>query len=81
MPTGISGLYKNTKGARLETLNDYENRMNQKRKQELEKAREYFKDILRVLIDNFGMEKHPEKIEAVRIAIELIEKEIAMIND
>jgi hypothetical protein len=45
-------------------------------KTDLEKAREHFKEKRRVLIDNFGMEKHPEKIEAVNIAIDLIEREI-----
>ena len=45
-------------------------------KTKLEEALAYFKDEYRILIDNFGFEKHPEKIEAVRIAIELIAKEM-----
>lgn len=42
---------------------------------DLEKARQYFKRQLHQLSDYFGEEKHPEKIAAVKIALELIEKE------
>ena len=63
----------------MENLEEYAQRRADKRKEDLERARDYFKDELRVLIDNFGMEKHPEKIEAVMIAIECIEKEIQAI--
>ena len=44
-------------------------------KTDIEKARDYFMDEYRVSVDNFGMEKHPEKIEAFLIALELFEKE------
>jgi predicted Zn finger-like uncharacterized protein len=40
----------------------------------LETALAYFKEQYRLLIDNFGEEKHPEKIEAVKIAIDVIER-------
>ena len=43
---------------------------------DLEKARRYFEKKLRELSDYFGIEKHPEDIAAVKIALELIEKEI-----
>lgn len=42
--------------------------------QDLEKVLEHFKNEYRVLIDNFGEEKHPEKIAMIRIVIEIIEK-------
>ncbi len=41
----------------------------------IEKAQEYFKDEYRVLVDNFGIEKHPDKIEIVLTVLELLEKE------
>lgn len=44
---------------------------------DIEKAREHFKNEYRVLVDNFGIEKHPEKIEVVLTALELLEKETA----
>jgi hypothetical protein len=43
---------------------------------DLEKARRYFEKKLRELSDYFGAEKHPEDIAAVKIALELIEKEM-----
>ena len=43
---------------------------------DLEKARRYFEKKLRELSDYFGEEKHPEKIASVKIALELIEKEM-----
>lgn len=43
---------------------------------DLEKARRYFEKKLRELSDYFGLEKHPEDIAAVKIALELIEKEM-----
>lgn len=43
---------------------------------DIEKARRYFDKKLRELSDYFGEEKHPEKIAAVKIALELIEKEM-----
>ena len=43
---------------------------------DLEKARRYFEKKLRELTDYFGIEKHPEKIAAVKIALKLIEKEM-----
>ena len=61
---------------KIKDLKRYELQRQAERRIELEKARDYFKDELRVLIDNFGMEKHPEKIEAVMLAIECIKKEI-----
>lgn len=45
-------------------------------KNNLEAALAYFKREYWKAIDNFGEEKHPEKIEAFKIAIELIEREI-----
>lgn len=45
--------------------------------QDIEKAREYFKGEYRVALDNFGIEKHPEKIEIMLTALELLEKEVA----
>lgn len=59
MPTGISGLYKNTKGANSK-----------------EKALEYFKEKYRLLLDNFGEEKHQEEIEYHKIVIRMLEKEL-----
>ena len=44
-------------------------------KTNIEKALDYFKYELLRLIDYFGDEKHPEKIEAVQMAIEAIKKE------
>lgn len=41
-----------------------------------EKALEYFKEKYRLLIDNFGEEKHPEEIEYHKIVIKMLEKEI-----
>lgn len=43
---------------------------------DLEKARRYFEKKLRELSDYFGIEKNPEDIAAVKIALELIEKEM-----
>lgn len=43
---------------------------------DLEKAKAYFIRKLRDLSDYFGVEKHPEDIAAVKIALELIEKEM-----
>jgi hypothetical protein len=45
-------------------------------KTNIETVLEHFKSELRLLIDNFGEEKHPEKIAAVSMAIQTIEKEI-----
>jgi predicted Zn finger-like uncharacterized protein len=42
----------------------------------LEKTRDHFQDKLWKLMDNFGAEKHPEKIEACKLILELIEKAI-----
>lgn len=41
---------------------------------DIEQAREHFKHEYRVAIDNFGEEKHPEKIAMYKIAIEVLEK-------
>jgi hypothetical protein len=46
-------------------------------KTDIEKARDHFTDEYRILVDNFGMEKHPQKIENVLTVLELIEKEFA----
>lgn len=43
---------------------------------DIEKASLYFEKKLRKLSDYFGAEKHPEDIAAVKIALELIEKEM-----
>lgn len=45
-------------------------------KNNLEKIRDYFKREYLRLNDYFGFEQHPEKIEAVKLIIELIEKEM-----
>lgn len=60
----------------IKNAEGYVQRYEETIKEDLEKAIDYFKEQLRLLIDNFGFEKHPEKIEAVMIAIECIEKEI-----
>jgi hypothetical protein len=41
-----------------------------------EKALEYFKEKYRLLLDNFGEEKHWEEIEYHKIVIRMLEKEI-----
>ena len=41
-----------------------------------EKALEYFKEKYRLLLDNFGEEKHREEIEYHKIVIRMLEKEI-----
>ena len=43
---------------------------------DIEKARQYFKRQLHQLSDYFGEEKYPDEIAAVKIALELIEKEM-----
>ena len=43
-------------------------------KNNLEKIRDYFKRQYLILIDNFGEEKRPEKIEAAKIILDVIEK-------
>ena len=43
---------------------------------DLEKASRYFEKKLRELSDYFGEEKHSDEIKAVKIALELIEKEM-----
>ena len=40
----------------------------------IEQIRDYYKMKYWRLIDNFGFEKHPEKIEAVKIILDVIEK-------
>lgn len=40
----------------------------------LEQVRDHFRSELWKLTDNFGEEKHPEKIETLKIIIEIIEK-------
>ena len=40
----------------------------------LEQLRDYYQNKLRELTDYFGEEKHPEKIEACKIVLDLIEK-------
>ena len=41
---------------------------------DLEIALEHYKQRRRILIDNFGFEKHPEQIATVEMVIEFIEK-------
>jgi uncharacterized protein HemX len=43
---------------------------------DLEKARQYFKRQLHQLSDYFVEEKYPDEIKSIKIAIQLIEKEI-----
>jgi hypothetical protein len=43
----------------------------------VEQAISYFIDQRRFLIDNFGEEKHPEKIAAVTMAIEALQRDRA----
>lgn len=42
----------------------------------LEQLRDHFREKLRELTDYYGDEKHPEKIEACKLILELIEKAI-----
>ena len=44
------------------------------KREELEIALEHYKQRRRILIDNFGFEKHPEQIATVEMVIEFIEK-------
>ena len=44
-------------------------------REDIDRAREHYKQELRLLIDYYGEEKHPEKIERVLTVLELLEKE------
>ena len=41
---------------------------------EIEKARDYYRHEYLKLIDYFGKEKHPEKIEMAKLVLDIIEK-------
>ena len=43
-------------------------------REDIDRAREHYKQELRLLIDYYGEEKHPEKIELVLTVLELLEK-------